>query len=86
MREDRELSSTTVTAPLASLRETVLRVISSGRPLPPRVTPKAGHATEPVEPSAPSESEGGFDPTPYQLDVRLADESGDGGLFGFAFR
>jgi uncharacterized protein YydD (DUF2326 family) len=32
------------------------------------------------------QSEGAFDPTPYQLDVRLTDESEDGGLFGFAFR
>ena len=32
------------------------------------------------------ESAGTFDPTPYQLEVRLTDASEDGGLFGFAFR
>ena len=43
-----ELSSTTSTAPPPSLRASVLREISSVRPLPPEVTSEEGPAPEPV--------------------------------------
>ena len=43
-----ELSSTTITAPPPSLRASVLRDISSVRPLPPEVTSEDAPAPEPV--------------------------------------
>jgi anti-sigma factor RsiW len=52
-----ELSLTTVTPPPPALRASVLRDISSVRPLPPEVTPEEASAPEPVAnptPSAPS--------------------------------
>jgi anti-sigma factor RsiW len=55
-----ELTSTTITTPPTSLRESVLRDISSVRPLPPRVTSEGEQATAPVgsaersEPTAPT--------------------------------
>lgn len=55
-----ELSWTTITAPPLSLRASVLRDISSVRPLPPKVTSEAAPAPEPVTlltPSAPASLE-----------------------------
>jgi anti-sigma factor RsiW len=49
-----ELSSTTITAPPPSLRASVLRDISSVRPLPPEVTSEEAQAPEPVTLSTPS--------------------------------
>jgi len=49
-----QMSSTTVTAPPASLRASVLRDISAVRPLPPRLTPAESPAA--VPPAPPSSS------------------------------
>ena len=49
-----ELSSTSLTAPPPSLRASLLRDISSVRPLPPEVTSQEAAAPEPVTLSAPS--------------------------------
>jgi len=49
-----ELTSATVTAPPPSLRTSVLRGISSARPLPPEVRSEERPATEPVTLSTPS--------------------------------
>ena len=50
-----ELSSVTFAAPPPSLRESVLRGISSVRPLPPRVAAEEAPAPEPIALSTPSE-------------------------------
>ena len=49
-----ELTSTTLTAPPPSLRTSVLRGISSVRPLPPEVRSEEWPATEPITLSTPS--------------------------------
>jgi len=62
-----ELTSTTVTAPPPSLRESVLRDISSVRPLPPEVRSEEAPAPEPVTLSTPS--------APTSLELKRAERS-----------
>jgi anti-sigma factor RsiW len=62
-----ELTSTTITAPPPSLRASVLRDISSVRPLPPEVRSEEGPAPEPVTVAVPS--------APASLESKRAERS-----------
>ena len=62
-----ELSAVTLTTPPASLRASVLRDISSVRPLPPLLTPEEVASADPVMSSAPRE--------PSSLESKRADRA-----------
>jgi len=69
-----ELTSMTLATPPPSLRESVLRGISSVRPLPPRVSPEQGSAPEPaVSPAAPPAVPTA--PAPASLESKRAERS-----------
>ncbi len=65
-----ELASMTLATPPPSLREAVLRDISSVRPLPPRVTPGPSSPTAPFAPSTPMEPV-----APASLEFKRAERS-----------
>lgn len=69
-----ELTSVTLATPPSSLRASVLREISSVRPLPPRVAPEQDSSPEPtVSPAAPPAAPAA--PAPASLESKRAERS-----------